>query len=148
MPAGGFSTLEWHEHMHGAMIFRERGTCLPGTSVRAVAAFDFVTIPAWTWPQFRASAGEAFGFLCMVNRARDRPQLPDEVALAELRTFESALRFLGGAAGVGRLPQWRSHEASQNQEDLSTRLRSGAPAAKARQLSRRMAKRRSLRCGP
>jgi S-methyl-1-thioxylulose 5-phosphate methylthiotransferase len=96
MAAGGFSTLERHEHMHGVMIFRGRGTCLLGTSVRAVAAFDLVTIPAWTWHQFRASAGEALGFLCMVNRERDRPQLPDEAALAELRAVPEIAAFLGG----------------------------------------------------
>ncbi len=37
---------------------------------------DLVTIPAWTWHQFRATAGEPCGFLCMVNRERDRPQVP------------------------------------------------------------------------
>ena len=38
--------------------------------------FDLVTIPSWTWHQFRATDGEPLGFLCMVNAERDRPQLP------------------------------------------------------------------------
>ena len=96
MAAGGYSTLERHEHMHGVMIFRGRGRCLLGRSVRAVAAFDLVTIPAWTWHQFRADAGEPFGFLCMVNRERDRPQLPSEAELAELRAIPEVAAFLGG----------------------------------------------------
>jgi quercetin dioxygenase-like cupin family protein len=96
MAAGGFSTLERHEHMHGVMIFRGRGHCLIGRSVRAVASFDLVTIPAWTWHQFRADAGEAFGFLCMVDRARDRPQLPGAAELAELRAVPEVAAFLAG----------------------------------------------------
>ena len=76
MEAGGFSTLERHEHMHGVMVFRGHGHCLLGTTVRAVKPGDLVTIPAWTWHQFRATAGEPCGFLCMVNRERDRPQVP------------------------------------------------------------------------
>src|SRR3954463_13106689 len=48
MEAGGFSTLEHHEHMHAVMILRGRGQCLLGTEVRPVQPFDLVTIPSWT----------------------------------------------------------------------------------------------------
>ena len=95
MAAGGYSTLERHEHTHGVMILRGRGHCLLGTAVRAVAAFDLVTIPGWTWHQFRADAGEPFGFLCMVNRDRDRPQLPSAADLAGLRDVPEVAAFLG-----------------------------------------------------
>ena len=44
-----------------------------------------MTVPSWTWHQFRADAGEAMGFLCMVNRKRDRPVLPTEEERAALR---------------------------------------------------------------
>jgi hypothetical protein len=64
-----------------------------------VRAFDLVTIPAWTWHQFRADAGEPFGFLCMVNRERDRPQLPTEAELAALRAVPEVAAFLDGALG-------------------------------------------------
>ncbi len=94
MEAGGYSTLERHEHMHGVMIFRGHGHCLLGTKVRVVKAGDLVTIPAWTWHQFRASAGEMFGFLCMVNHERDRPQLPGEADLAALREVAEVAAFI------------------------------------------------------
>jgi len=96
MAAGGYSTLERHEHMHGVMILRGRGHCLLGEEVRVVTAFDLVTIPAWTWHQFRASEGEPLGFLCMVNRERDRPQLPSEAELALLRSVPEVAAFLAG----------------------------------------------------
>ena len=96
MAAGGYSTLERHEHMHGVMILRGRGHCLLGAAVRALAPFDLVTIPAWTWHQFRATAGEPFGFLCMVNRRRDRPQLPTEAELAALKAVPEVAAFLAG----------------------------------------------------
>jgi hypothetical protein len=49
-----------------------------------------------TWHQFRATAGEAFGFLCMVNAERDRPRLPDDDDLRELRRNPAIAAFLDG----------------------------------------------------
>ena len=76
MDAGGYSTLERHEHAHAVMILRGQGECLVGTEVRTVKQFDLVSIPVLAWHQFRATADEPLGFLCMVNVMRDRPQLP------------------------------------------------------------------------
>jgi quercetin dioxygenase-like cupin family protein len=96
MAAGGYSTLERHEHMHAVMILRGHGTCLVGEEVRAVEPFDLVTIPSWTWHQFRATEGEPLGFLCMVNAQRDRPQLPTEQELKALNAIQSVAKFLAG----------------------------------------------------
>src|SRR6478736_4842434 len=52
MAAGGYSTLERHEHMHAVMILRGHGHCLLGDQVCEVKPRDLVTIPAWTWHQF------------------------------------------------------------------------------------------------
>ena len=101
MEAGGHSTLERHEHAHAVMIFRGRGTCLVGDEVREVAAPDLVFIPPMTWHQFRASKGEPFGFLCMVNAERDRPQLPTVEQLKELKENAAIARFLDGSAKPG-----------------------------------------------
>jgi quercetin dioxygenase-like cupin family protein len=94
MDAGGHSTLERHEHAHAVMILRGQGECLVGDTVRPVKQFDLVSIPSWTWHQFRASAGEPFGFLCMVNVIRDRPQLPTTEEVAALRQTPAVARFL------------------------------------------------------
>lgn len=96
MDANGFSTLERHEHAHAVMILRGRGQCMVGEEVRAVKQFDLITIPAWTWHQFRAGADEPFGFLCMVNMTRDRPVLPSEAELARMRENAAVAKFLDG----------------------------------------------------
>ncbi len=97
MQPGGYSTLERHEHEHAVMIFRGRGACLVGDEVREVAAPDLVFIPPMTWHQFRANAGEPFGFLCMVNAMRDKPQLPTADELARLMEIPAVAAFLNGA---------------------------------------------------
>lgn len=94
MAAGGYSTLEQHEHEHAVMILRGHGECLLGTEVTAVKPFDLVTIPAWVWHQFRATAGEPLGFLCMVNQQRDRPRLPTAEDLAKLKAVPAVAKFL------------------------------------------------------
>lgn len=91
---GGHSTLERHEHLHGVMVLRGGGRCLVGEEVRKVGPLDLVSIPAMTWHQFRADQGEPLGFLCMVDVARDKPQLPDEAELAALRGNPAIADFL------------------------------------------------------
>ncbi len=95
MDAGGYSTLERHEHMHAVMILRGHGQCLLGEEVRDIKPHDLITIPAWTWHQFRATDQEPMGFLCMVNMERDRPALPTEAELAAMRANPAVARFLG-----------------------------------------------------
>ncbi|HLI14211.1 MAG TPA: cupin domain-containing protein [Alphaproteobacteria bacterium] len=97
MEAGGYSSLERHEHTHAVMIFRGRGHCLIGDTVQNVGTYDLITIPAWTWHQFRATAGEPLGFLCMVNAMRDKPQLPSNEDLRELKSHPEVAAFLSGA---------------------------------------------------
>jgi quercetin dioxygenase-like cupin family protein len=92
----GYSTLERHEHMHAVMILRGRGEALVGAEVLEVKERDLVTIPPWTWHQFRAPADAKLGFLCLVNAERDRPVLPTEGELAEMRGDERVARFLDG----------------------------------------------------
>jgi quercetin dioxygenase-like cupin family protein len=96
MAAGGYSTLERHGHEHAVMILRGGGHCLLGDVVRPVTAFDLVSISPWTWHQFRATGAEPLGFLCMVNAERDKPQLPDEAAMRELRSNPRIAAFLDG----------------------------------------------------
>ena len=94
MAPGGYSTLERHDHVHAVLILRGRGHCLVGSEVRAIAPNDLIYIPAMTWHQFRATAGEPLGFLCMVNAERDKPQLPTSEELAALRRDPAIARFL------------------------------------------------------
>jgi quercetin dioxygenase-like cupin family protein len=92
--AGGYSTLERHQHTHAVMILRGHGRALVGDVVYEVGAHDLVHVPAHTWHQFRAGPDKAFGFLCMVNAARDRPQLPTAEDLARLRSDPVIAAFI------------------------------------------------------
>jgi len=95
--AGGFSTLERHQHMHAVLILRGRGHCLIGGEIKSLETRDLVTVPPLTWHQFRASKGEPLGFLCMVNALRDKPQLPSQEDLARLTADPAVAEFLDGS---------------------------------------------------
>jgi quercetin dioxygenase-like cupin family protein len=94
--AGGHSTLERHEHVHAVMILRGAGRCLVGEEVRDVGLHDLVSIPPFTWHQFRASPQQPLGFLCMVNKQRDRPQLPTDAELSEMHRNAAVAAFFDG----------------------------------------------------
>lgn len=81
---GGHTTLERHEHAHAVVIERGRGRVLVGDAIHDVAPHDLVHVPPMTWHQFVADDEGPLGFLCMVNAARDRPQLPTPEDLAQL----------------------------------------------------------------
>ena len=74
--AGGWTTLERHEHVHAVMVIRGKGQALVGDRAYDIAMHDLVSVPPMTWHQFHASPDEPLGFLCLVAAARDRPQLP------------------------------------------------------------------------
>lgn len=93
---GGHSTLERHEHTHAVLVLRGRGRVLIGNRVHDIAQNDLVTVEPMTWHQFRAAPDEALGFLCMVDRDRDRPQLPDRAQLDELARDPVIAAFLAG----------------------------------------------------
>jgi quercetin dioxygenase-like cupin family protein len=91
---GGHTTLERHEHAHAVIIERGRGRCLIGDRVFDVAEHDLVHVPPLTWHQFQSGADEPLGFLCMVNAARDRPELPSPEDLARLRENPAIAQFI------------------------------------------------------
>jgi quercetin dioxygenase-like cupin family protein len=101
---GGFSTLERHAHMHAVLVLRGRGHCLVGDEVKRIEMRDLITVPPMTWHQFRATSGEPLGFLCMVNAARDKPQLPSDEDLARLVSNARIAGFLRGEPEAGSSP--------------------------------------------
>ncbi len=93
MAPEGYSTLERHQHVHAVLILRGSGQCMVGGQVFDIAQNDLVTIEPMTWHQFRANAGEALGFLCMVNVERDKPQLPTEDERTALAADPKVAKF-------------------------------------------------------
>ena len=82
--AGGWTTLERHQHVHAVMVIRGRGKALVGDQAYDISTHDLVSVPPMTWHQFHAAPGEPLGFLCLVASERDRPQLPAEHEIADI----------------------------------------------------------------
>lgn len=91
---GGYSTLERHRHVHAVMILRGKGRALVGDATFAVQAYDLVTVAPRTWHQFRAGDEAPLGFLCMVDAARDRPELPGADEIERMRADPAIAAFL------------------------------------------------------
>lgn len=72
---GGYSTLELHRHPHSVVVLRGTGQVVLGRRTHAIAAFDCVYVAPGAKHQFRATGREPLGFLCIVDRVRDRPVL-------------------------------------------------------------------------
>jgi quercetin dioxygenase-like cupin family protein len=96
----GYSTLERHEHTHLVMILRGAGEALLGDVVVRVQERDVLTIPPFTWHQFRANQGAYLGFLCLVNQERDKPRLPTAEDLEALRHIPGVADFIRTANTV------------------------------------------------
>lgn len=91
---GGHSTLEHHQHIHLVVILRGEGEVLIGDTIHHTRENDVLVIPSQTWHQFRATTGNPFGFLCIVNTDRDRPTRPSEKDLQLLRQKPDVSAFI------------------------------------------------------
>jgi mannose-6-phosphate isomerase-like protein (cupin superfamily) len=91
---GGYSSLERHEHPHSVVIVRGEGHVILGPRVEHVAMLDCVYVAPSTFHQFHATGSEPLGFLCVVDRERDRPELPSAADLEILRSVPSVARML------------------------------------------------------
>ncbi len=78
---GGYSSMEYHRHPHSVMIVEGSGSVILGDRVFDLNTLDVVYISPETLHQFHADKGEPMSFLCVVDRYRDRPAVPDEEML-------------------------------------------------------------------
>ena len=72
---GGYSSLERHRHPHSVMVLRGTGQVLLDQDRFLIKPFDCVYVSPGTVHQFQATGDEPLGFLCVVDRQRDRPVL-------------------------------------------------------------------------
>ncbi len=70
---GGHSTLEYHSHPHAVVILRGSGRVVLGDVVHEVQPYDCIYVAPEAVHQFQATGDEPLGFLCVVDRVRDRP---------------------------------------------------------------------------
>lgn len=82
--AGGYTSFEYHQHPHSVVIIRGSGTVILGDSLHDLSLHDVVFITPNTLHQFHADKGEPLGFICTVDRYRDRPSIPDEEEISKI----------------------------------------------------------------
>lgn len=92
--AGGYSSLEHHEHVHLVLIEHGAGKVLLGDKIHEIKENDVITITPHTWHQFHAGNDTSLGFLCLVNVVRDKSQLPNETDLAEFAKKPESASFI------------------------------------------------------
>ncbi len=72
----GYSSLERHQHEHVVVVLRGKGEVQLGSQVHALGFGDVVYVAPGEVHQLRNPAGtEPFGFLCLVDAHRDRPEV-------------------------------------------------------------------------
>src|SRR5680860_786280 len=75
---GGYTSFEYHRHPHSVVIIRGSGSVVLGNEIHKLGLHDVIYIAPETMHQFHADNNEPLGFLCTVDRYRDRPVLPDD----------------------------------------------------------------------
>ncbi len=89
--SGGYTSFEYHRHPHSVIIIRGSGTVILGNELHEVSLHDVIYIPPNTMHQFHADRGEPLGFICIVDRYRDRPALPDKKDIKDTISSEKVL---------------------------------------------------------
>lgn len=89
---GGYTTLEYHKHPHSVIVIKGSGSVILNDKVAELNLHDVIYISPESLHQFHADSGEPLGFLCIVDRYRDRPVLPDEEYLQKNLKNEVVLK--------------------------------------------------------
>jgi ribulose-bisphosphate carboxylase large chain len=71
---GGFTSLERHTHTHTVICVRGHGVLQNGEKQFDLRQFDVAYVPPLAVHQLRNDSDEPFGFFCIVDHDRDRPQ--------------------------------------------------------------------------
>lgn len=70
---GGSSSLEYHSHIHVVICLRGKGKLKIGNKSRVINYLDIAYIAPNEIHQLYNPFNEPFGFLCIVDKERDRP---------------------------------------------------------------------------
>ena len=80
---GGYSSLEQHRHPHSVIVIRGSGSLVLGNEIFELGMHDVVYISPETIHQFHADENEPLGFICTVDRYRDRPSIPSDETIQQ-----------------------------------------------------------------
>lgn len=89
---GGYSSLEYHRHPHSVVVIRGSGSVIMNNELLEISIYDVVYISPETIHQFHADQGEPLGFICTVDRYRDRPVIPDDEKISRVIHSENILK--------------------------------------------------------
>ena len=92
---GGYSSLEHHAHAHAVLVVKGQGMVRLGTRGETICPWDVVYVAPHEVHRFYAGDSEPLGFICVVDRDRDRPLVVDEDA----PRYEGGPSHGGGPAG-------------------------------------------------
>lgn len=90
--ADGYTSFEYHRHPHSVIILRGHGSVILGNELYEVSLHDVIYISPGTLHQFHADKGEPLGFICIVDRYRDRPTLPEQEDISDVIHSGKVLR--------------------------------------------------------
>jgi quercetin dioxygenase-like cupin family protein len=88
--AGGYTSLEQHRHPHTVVIIRGSGHVVLGDEVHPIALHDVVFVSPETLHQFHAAVNEPLGFICIVDRYRDKPAIPSNQTIEHVMSGSEA----------------------------------------------------------
>lgn len=81
---GGYTSFEHHRHPHSVVVIRGSGHVILGNEIYELGLHDVVFVASDTPHQFHAGKKEPLGFICIVDRYRDRPSIPDDEAVEKM----------------------------------------------------------------
>jgi quercetin dioxygenase-like cupin family protein len=90
--AGGYSSLEMHRHPHTVVILRGHGCVILDNELHQLHLHDVVFVAPETIHQFHADQNDVLGFLCIVDRYRDKPVIPDQDIITDRITNPEVLK--------------------------------------------------------
>ena len=88
--AGGYTSLEQHRHPHSVVIIRGSGTLVLGNEIHTIGLNDVVFVSPETLHQFHADKGSELGFICIVDRYRDKPIIPSSDTIESVMATSEA----------------------------------------------------------
>lgn len=89
--AGGYTSFEMHRHPHSVVVIRGSGSVILDGEIHDIGLHDVIYITPETMHQFQADNDEPLGFICIVDRYRDKPVLPDDRKVKQVITDPEVL---------------------------------------------------------
>lgn len=89
---GGYSSLEYHRHPHSVIIIRGSGSVILNNQIQKLTVNDVIYVAPETIHQFFADNREHLGFVCVVDRYRDKPSIPDDSVISEKISSQKVLK--------------------------------------------------------